>query len=111
MTNREQIVRESYVAFAAGDRRFFEERLSDDFLFSAPPDPRLDRAGYFERCRPGAGRGQNFELARLIESGDAVIVTYETENLHRPQRSEYGSSPRRRRQDHPGRGYFGWDLD
>ena len=79
IADRKQIVRDSYAAFAAGDRRFFEERLSDDFLFSAPPDPKLDRDGYFERCWPGAGRGQHFEFVRLIESGDEVIVTYESD--------------------------------
>ena len=77
--DRKQIVRDSYAAFAAGDRSFFEERLSDDFLFSAPPDPKLDRDGYFERCWPGAGRGQGFDFVRLIESGDEVVVTYESD--------------------------------
>jgi ketosteroid isomerase-like protein len=76
--DRMQIVRDSYAAFAAGDRSFFERRLSDDFLFSAPPDPRLDRDGYFERCWPGAGRGGEFDVVRLIESGDEVVVTYES---------------------------------
>lgn len=112
MTDRVQIVRDSYAAYAAGDRRFFEERLSDDFLFSAPPDPGLDRDGYFERCWPGAGRGQDFEIVRLIESGDTVIVTYETDT----------SAGRRGRNteiftfDDEGRivrteVYFGWDLE
>jgi ketosteroid isomerase-like protein len=77
--DRKQIVRDAYAAFAAGDRSFYEERLSDDFLFSAPPDPKLDRDGYFERCWPGAGRGQRFDVVRLIESGDEVVATYETE--------------------------------
>jgi ketosteroid isomerase-like protein len=77
--DRTQIVRDSYAAFASGDRSFFERRLSDDFLFSAPPDPKLDRAGYFERCWPGAGRGQRFDLIRLIEAGDEVVVTYESD--------------------------------
>ena len=77
--DRQQIVRDSYAAFAAGDRSFFEERLSDAFLFSAPPDPKLDRDGWFERCWPGAGRGQRFDFVRLIESGDEVVVTYETD--------------------------------
>jgi ketosteroid isomerase-like protein len=77
--DRRQIVRDSYAAFAAGDRSFFEERLGEDFLFSAPPDPELDRDGYFERCWPGAGRGQEFEIVRLIEAGDEVIVTYESD--------------------------------
>jgi hypothetical protein len=48
-----------------------------DFLFSAPPDPKLDRDGYFERCWPGAGWGQNFDFVRLIESGEEVVVTYQ----------------------------------
>lgn len=78
MSDRTQIVQDAYAAFAAGDRGFYEQRLSDDFLFSAPPDPKLDRDGYFERCWPGSGRGQDFDFVRLIESGDEVVVTYET---------------------------------
>ncbi|HXF00046.1 MAG TPA: nuclear transport factor 2 family protein [Solirubrobacterales bacterium] len=77
--DRKQIVRDSYAAFAAGNRSFFEQRLSDDLLFSAPPDPKLDRDGYFDRCWPGSGRGQDFEFVRLIESGDEVVVTYVTD--------------------------------
>jgi ketosteroid isomerase-like protein len=79
MSDRKQIVRDLYAAFAAGDRSLYDERLGDDFLFSAPPDPRLDRDGFFERCWPGAGRGQRFDFVRLIESGDEVVVTYETD--------------------------------
>jgi hypothetical protein len=48
-------------------------------VFSAPPDPRLDRDGYFERCWPGAGRNQDFDLVRLIESGHELVVTYESD--------------------------------
>jgi ketosteroid isomerase-like protein len=77
-SDRKQLARESYRAFAAGDRGFFEEHLSEEFSFSSPPDPKLDRDGYFERCWPGAGRGQEFEFVRVLESGDEVIVTYET---------------------------------
>jgi hypothetical protein len=40
----------------------------------------LDRAGYFECCWPGAGRGGRFEFVRLVESGDEVIVTYESKS-------------------------------
>ena len=78
ISDRTQVVRDAYAAFAAGDRSFYEQRLSDDFLFSAPPDPKLDRDGYFERCWPGSGRRQDFDFVRLIESDDEVIVTYET---------------------------------
>jgi ketosteroid isomerase-like protein len=77
--DRKQIARQAYEAFAAGDRNFYELHLSEDFAFSSPPDPKLDRDGYFERCWPGAGKGQEFEFVRLIESGDEVVVTYEAD--------------------------------
>jgi ketosteroid isomerase-like protein len=77
-TYRLQISRECYEAFAAGDREVIERHLAEDMQFSAPPDPMLDRAGFFERCWPGAGRGQSFQFIRLEEiSGDGVLVTYE----------------------------------
>jgi len=78
MTNRIQLAQAFYNAFAAGDRRFVEEHLAENFTFSSPPDPHLDRAGYFERCWPGSGTGQEFEFVRLIEAGAEVIVTYES---------------------------------
>lgn len=90
IADRKQIARDSYAAFAAGNRRFFEERLSDDFLFSAPPDPALDRDGYFELCWPGAGRGQDFEFVRLIEAGDEVVITSEPDTA----RGGRGGTPR-----------------
>jgi ketosteroid isomerase-like protein len=83
-TDRRQIAREAYEAFAAGDRDFYESHLSDDFSFSSPPDPLLDREGYFERCWPGAAQGQTFSFVRVVESGDEVIVTYE---MRRPDGS------------------------
>ena len=75
--NRLAIARASYLAFAAGDRAFFEERLADGFSFCSPADPELDREGWFRRCWPGAGRGQVFEFVRPLASGDEVMVTYE----------------------------------
>ena len=80
MSHRTQITKEFYKAFTTGDRSFVEAHLTDDFTFSAPPDPLLDRAGYFTRCWPGAGKGQTFDFIRLIESGDEVVVTYESKH-------------------------------
>ena len=71
------LARQSYVAFAAGDRAFFEKHLASDFRFSSPPDPILNRAQWFERCWPGAGHGQKFEFIRVLEVGNEVVVTYE----------------------------------
>src|SRR3954469_21099708 len=75
--NRIDIARELYEGFASGDREVVEQRLGQDFTFSAPPDPLLDRDGYFERCWPGAGSDQSFDFKRLVEAGNEVIVTYE----------------------------------
>lgn len=75
--SRSDLARELYRAFAAGDRDVVERLLSKDFRFSAPPDPLLDRDGYFERCWPGAGSDQSFDFKRLVEAGNEVIVTYE----------------------------------
>jgi ketosteroid isomerase-like protein len=80
-TDRTQLARDLYRAFAGGDRDAVERSLGEDFTFSSPVDVGLDRAGYFERCWPGAGRGQEFEFVRLVQSGDEVIVTYE---MHKP---------------------------
>jgi hypothetical protein len=77
MSDRINTARELYVAFAAGDRDVVGGILADEFTFSSPVDVGLDRAGYFERCWPGAGQEQQFEFVRLFETGDEVIVTYE----------------------------------
>ena len=75
--DRIEIARAVYEAFVRADREVIERHFAGDFTFSAPPDPMLDRDGYFERCWPGAGLGGDFEFKRLVESGDEVIVTYE----------------------------------
>lgn len=77
-TDRLALARDFYSAFAAGDRDFAERILDEHFTFSSPLDVGLDRAGFFERCWPGAGQlVQEFEFVRLLESGDEVVVTYE----------------------------------
>lgn len=110
-SERSEIARESYLAFARGERQFFEERLSDDFTFSSPPDPLLDRAGWFERCWPGAGRDQEFTFVRLIEAGNEVIVSYE---LRRPDGSAGRNTEVLSFDEHDKivrtEVYFGWSL-
>jgi hypothetical protein len=74
--DRLALARDFYAAFAAGDRELAERALDERFTFSSPLDVGLDRAGFFERCWPGAGQRQRFEFVRLVEVGDDVIVTY-----------------------------------
>jgi ketosteroid isomerase-like protein len=77
MTDRLQLVRDVYTAWRTADRVLIDRVLGDRFTFSSPPDPRLDRAGYFERCWPMAGTNVTaFEFVRLVEVGDEVLATY-----------------------------------
>jgi ketosteroid isomerase-like protein len=76
--DRLKLVRDCYGAYESGERHVVEELLSDDFTFYSPADVGIDRATYFERCWPNAGLIEAFEFKRLIESGDEVVVTYES---------------------------------
>jgi ketosteroid isomerase-like protein len=77
LTDRLQSAREYYRAYESGDRSTVEERLSDAFTFYSPPDPGIDRTTYFERCWPNSELIDTFELVRLTEADDEVIVTYD----------------------------------
>jgi ketosteroid isomerase-like protein len=77
-TNRLELAREAYRAYETGERRVLDELLADEFTFYSPVDSGLDRAGYFERCWPNAETIEAFEFTRLVESGDEVLVTYES---------------------------------
>ena len=100
-----------YAAFAAADRDAAEALLADDFEFSSPPDPRLDRAGYFERCWPGAGGVTQFDFERLIESGDEVVVTYEATRADGTRFRNTEVLTFDADQISRAEVYFGWDLD
>src|SRR5436189_4695857 len=76
-TARLQVVRECYRAYESGDRGAVERILTDDFVFSAPPDVGIDRTTYFERCWPNSETTDAFEYERLFEANDEVFVTYE----------------------------------
>lgn len=100
----------SYEAFAAGDRKFFEQHLAEDFTFSSPLDVGLDRAGYFARCWPGAGQGQKFNFLRFIEHDDEVVVTYE---MTKPNGEKGRNTEILRIKDNKivsVEVYFGWDV-
>jgi ketosteroid isomerase-like protein len=77
MADLPELIRASYDAFNARDRATMERLLADDFTFSAPPDPHLDRAGYFERCWPFAGEPRDFfEIERIFVQGEEAFVRY-----------------------------------
>lgn len=110
VSDRLQLARDMFGAYASGDRSVVERLLTDDFTFHSPPDPSLDRAAYFERCWPNADLIDSFEFKRLIEAGDEVVVTYESTKTDgsRFRNTEVLTfeGDRIRRAEV----YFGWDL-
>ena len=75
--SRLDLARAAYRAYETGDWELIDGLLGADLVFFSPPDPGIDRAEYFERCWPNAQSIKAFEFVRLIEDGDAVVVTYE----------------------------------
>jgi hypothetical protein len=47
--------------------------LAEDFTFSSPPDPNLDRAEYFERCWPNSKAIKAFRFQKIIEDDGEVL--------------------------------------
>jgi dihydrofolate reductase len=78
-STRSRVVRACYSAYESGDRRVVEDLIADGFRFSSPADVGIGRERYFERCWPNSATLASFEIKRLHEVGDEVVVTYEAE--------------------------------
>ena len=109
--NRLQTVRDTYGAYETGDRSILEETLSAGFTFYSPPDPGIDRATYFERCWPNSELLDSFEFVRMIESGDEVIVTYESTKTDGRQFRNTEVHTFSGDQIRKVEVYFGWDVE
>jgi ketosteroid isomerase-like protein len=108
--DRLDVVRDAYRAYETGDRSLIEDSLSDDFLFYSPADPGIDRDEYFVRCWPNAQNLAHFELVRLAELGDEVLVSYDAERedgskFRNTEIFSFSGALIRRVEV-----YFGWDL-
>jgi ketosteroid isomerase-like protein len=108
--SRTEIAHSIYRAFAAGDREIVEKVFASDLAFHSPPDPRLDREGYFEKCWPGSGNGNAFEFVRTVESGDEVVVTYEATRVDGSRFRNTEVLTFDGEQVTEVEVYFGWDL-
>jgi hypothetical protein len=106
----EQLALRSDARLETGDRDLIERLLAEDFVFSSPPDPLLSRDEYFERCWPNADLIVSYDVVRMVETGDEVIVTYEStkSNGKRFRNTEvltFSGDEITRAEV-----YFGWDL-
>ncbi|WP_421883879.1 nuclear transport factor 2 family protein [Pacificispira sp.] len=77
MSDRGELARAMYRAYANGDRAALEVLIADEFRFSSPQDNLIDRSTYFERCWPNSERITDFAFVHVVEQGETVFVTYE----------------------------------
>jgi ketosteroid isomerase-like protein len=78
-TKPSEIVRQVFSAYERNDRELVEAVLAEDFVFSSPPDPHLERAEYFQRCWPNSQAIKSFRFQKIVEDDGEVFVTYELE--------------------------------
>jgi len=110
-TNRSELARAAYRAYETGERQVLEDLLTDDFTFYSPPDPGIDRATYFERCWPNSETIESFDYVRLIESGDEVVVTYESTKTDGRRFRNTEILTFKGEKIRQVEVYFGWDLE
>jgi ketosteroid isomerase-like protein len=108
--DRSKIAQDCYRAYESKERRVVEEILTDDFTFYSPADVGIDRAKYFERCWPNSEFIESFDFKRLIESGDEVIVTYESKKTDGSHFRNTEVLTFRGDKVCKAEVYFGWDL-
>ena len=109
--DRLAIARAAYGAYESGDRHAIEDLLTEDYTFYSPADVGIDRAMYFERCWPNAGRIGSFAFERLVEVGDEVLVTYECTRTDGTRFRNTELLTFRGDKICRTEVYFGWDLD
>lgn len=73
-------VRAFFASYLAQDRAAAERLVAEDFVFTSPQDDHIDRAAFFERCFPTAGRFKEHELLAVVPTdGHDLFVLYEYE--------------------------------
>jgi len=81
VTAHENSIRAIYAAYVAYDKKAAAAMSTDDFTFSSPADPHLDREQYFEKCWPAENTIRRFRFLRILTGQDDAFVTYEAERV------------------------------
>lgn len=85
--NREEkkvslLIKKYFAAYESNEKETIEELLSDDFRFSSPDDPYIDKAAYFKKCWPFSENAKLYKIENLIELDDEAFVQYECETIN-----------------------------
>ena len=109
-SEHKSVVRRCFGAWSRQDRAQLERLISEDFHFTSPLDNRLDRETFFERCWPNSANMQSFDLKRVVQDGDLIVVTYELTMKAGKKFRNTEAYTVRDGQVHEVEVYFGWDL-
>lgn len=87
IANREEkkvslLIKKYFAAYESNEKETIEELLSDDFRFSSPDDPYIDKAAYFKKCWPFSEKAKLYKIENLIELDDEAFVQYECETIN-----------------------------
>lgn len=72
-------IRKYFAAYESKDRQVVEDLLADDFTFTSPRDPEINREAYFERCWPNCWKFKTVHIEDLMEKDNEAFVLYEIE--------------------------------
>jgi ketosteroid isomerase-like protein len=72
----EETVRHIFHAYETGDAEVLHTILADDFKFSAPPDPHLDKDNYIRRCWPFHEQKPCYNFEEFFIHGERAMVLY-----------------------------------
>src|SRR4051812_19628348 len=109
-TSPTDIVRKSFLAYAAADRPAFEALMAPGFSFTSPLDYRLDHDEYFSRCWPERAPRPPATFLDTAANGQHVFVTYED---RKPDGTRFRNTEAYTVRDSriaEVEVYFGWDI-
>ena len=71
------VVRAVFDAYLQQNRAAMDRLLAAEFVFTSPQDDHIDKAAFFERCFPTAGRLTSQEIVHVVPADDdGVFAMY-----------------------------------
>jgi len=72
------VVRAVFDAYLQQNRASMDRLLAAEFVFTSPQDDHIDKAAFFERCFPTAGRLTSQEIVHVVPADDdGAFAMYE----------------------------------
>jgi hypothetical protein len=71
------LIRQYFAAYENKHRKCVESLLTDDFVFTSPYDPDIDRETHFKRCWPYSEKSPTYAIEALCEKGTEAFILYD----------------------------------